>query len=392
MQLHLYAICAVDIMGCILLMLVFVCLRTRLVNHTLKNRIFTCSILLCAVACLGDLAAWSLDGNPSVLVRTIALGLNTVIYILFLAIVVLWNVFLCAHLYRDDQAIIIRETLPVSIPAGIVCILTLLNLLFPFLFSIDGQGWFHYGPVFPLYHLVAAYGLVYSLVVYHRFLKENGHLEFFPVFVFLFPIILGYLIHIVVPGLSVGWAGTAIGIAGIALCLQNELSFTDDLTGLYNRTYLDSLEDRLLQKSKRTRIGGLMVDTNMFKNINDSFGHVTGDSALVDLAGIFRSTMKVGTIVIRYAGDEFILLTANTSKEGLERQIEAISRGVEQFNASNSRPYMLSLSYGMGLYETGMTMDQFIKKLDTSMYDFKEAFYRAHPELSRRKGDLPAGE
>lgn len=392
MQLHLYAICAADIMGYILLMLVFVCLRTRLANHTLKNRIFTYSTLLCAVACLGDLAVWSIDGNPSVPVRAIALALDTVIYILFLAVVVLWNAFLCAHLYRNDQATIIRKTLPVLIPAGTVCILTLLNLRFSFLFSIDGQGWFHYGPVFPLYHLVAAYGLAYSIVVYHRFLKENGHLEFFPVSVFLFPIILGYLVHIIVPGLSVGWAGTAIGIAGIALCLQNELSFTDDLTGLYNRTYLDCLEDLLVKKGKRTRIGGLMVDVNMFKNINDSFGHVAGDSALVDLANIFRSTMKVGTIVIRYAGDEFILLTANASKEELERQIEAIGRGVEQFNASNSRPYMLSLSYGMGLYETGMSMDQFIKKLDASMYGFKKAFYQAHPELSRRQSDLPVCE
>ena len=159
---------------------------------------------------------------------------------------------------------------------------------------------------------------------------------------------------------------------------------------MYNRTYLDCLEDLLVKKGKRTRIGGLMVDVNMFKNINDSFGHVAGDSALVDLANIFRSTMKVGTIVIRYAGDEFILLTANASKEELERQIEAIGRGVEQFNASNSRPYMLS--HGMGLYETGMSMDQFIKKLDASMYGFKKAFYQAHPELSRRQSDLPVCE
>ncbi len=392
MQLHLYAVCAADVMGCILLVLTFICLRTRLANHTLENRIFASSIVLCAVACLGDLAIWSIDGNPSAIVRAVALGLDTVMYILFMAIVLLWNLFLCAHLYRGDQAIVIRKTLPVSVPVGIACILTLLNLRFPFFFTIDGTGWFHSGPVFPLYRLVAVYGLVYSLVTYHKFLRENGHLEFFPVSAFLFPIILGYLIQIIVPGLSVGWAGTAIGITAIALCLQNELSFTDDLTGLYNRTYLDCLEDRLLQKGKRTRIGGLMVDINMFKNINDSFGHVTGDSALVDLAGILRSTMKVDTIVIRYAGDEFILLTANASKEGLERQIEALGRGVEQFNAGNSRPYMLSLSYGMGLYETGMSMDQFIKKLDVSMYGFKKAFYQAHPELSRRQGDLPLCE
>lgn len=88
--------------------------------------------------------------------------------------------------------------------------------------------------------------------------------------------------------------------------LKNEIIFTDCLTGLYNRVYLEFLHKRACNK-KNCWISGIMIDLNGFKQINDNYGHSEGDLALCIFADLLRKSFSEYGVVTRYAGDEFVL-------------------------------------------------------------------------------------
>jgi len=110
------------------------------------------------------------------------------------------------------------------------------------------------------------------------------------------------------------------------LAKRLEIMATEDqLTGLYNRHYLENTLDRLTAGTKRrnTKICTLMCDLDHFKDVNDSYGHDAGDRVLMQLAKILLNAVRDADLVIRFGGEEFMILLVDcdpaTSKEMAER-------------------------------------------------------------------------
>jgi two-component system, cell cycle response regulator len=94
------------------------------------------------------------------------------------------------------------------------------------------------------------------------------------------------------------------------------MALTDPLTGLYNRAYFDiALES---EAARNQRKGGtfalLMLDVDLFKQVNDEYGHPTGDAVLRQLAGSLQDMVRRSDVVCRYGGEEFALLLPETSE------------------------------------------------------------------------------
>ena len=102
--------------------------------------------------------------------------------------------------------------------------------------------------------------------------------------------------------------------------LQSELreqAIRDPLTGLYNRRYLTEALEREFARARRESypISFVMIDIDHFKDINDSFGHPAGDAILQRLATLILSQTRIGDIVCRYGGEEFLVVLPNVSSE-----------------------------------------------------------------------------
>ncbi|MEK6618650.1 MAG: GGDEF domain-containing protein, partial [Nitrospirota bacterium] len=129
----------------------------------------------------------------------------------------------------------------------------------------------------------------------------------------------------------------------------SRLIFEDELTGLYNRRFLynyfehkvpwDELEDRTLSL--------IMMDLDYFKQINDAYGHQSGDQALVLVAGLLKEVAGKDGLPIRYAGDEFMILLPESPKpvamEMSERLVERIHRQPLTVGGQTTLPLTLSI-------------------------------------------------
>ncbi|MBI3947569.1 MAG: diguanylate cyclase [Armatimonadetes bacterium] len=110
------------------------------------------------------------------------------------------------------------------------------------------------------------------------------------------------------------------------------LSFTDGLTGLWNRRYLNQRLDEEVRRARRAAqpLSCLMVDLDHFKGINDRFGHQQGDLVLQMVAGAIRQAVRSSDVVGRYGGEEFCIITPAADLEGAAQIGERIRAGVAE--------------------------------------------------------------
>ncbi len=150
------------------------------------------------------------------------------------------------------------------------------------------------------------------------------------------------------------------------------LSITDGLTGLYNQRYLDEAAPKALATAKEqgNPLSVLMVDSDCLKNVNDQFGHAAGDRFLRELADVMRREVRATDIVVRYAGDEFIILLPDTSSENAHHIAERIRVAVQQIPLGYDVP--LAVSIGIATWpEHADELEGLLKAADQALYRSK---------------------
>jgi len=156
----------------------------------------------------------------------------------------------------------------------------------------------------------------------------------------------------------------------------NDMAIIDELTGLNNRRGFLTLAQQQLKFSERNEEKAtlLFMDLNRFKEINDTYGHKTGDTALVRLAGILTSTFRGSDIVGRFGGDEFVVLAMDTAEGTEEIMIDRLESNIEEEKARSDAPYELSLSIGTAVFDPAepKMLELLILEADEKMYEDKE--------------------
>jgi len=156
------------------------------------------------------------------------------------------------------------------------------------------------------------------------------------------------------------------------------MSITDELTGLYNRRYLNERLTEEIERARRYKypISCLMLDLDHFKNVNDTYGHQVGDLVLEEFARILKDSTRVVDIIARYGGEEFLIVLPMTNLKGAQTLAERIRRNVELHRFAKDLALPVTVSVGCAQLDPtkGDEMDPelLIQLSDKALYEAKK--------------------
>lgn len=323
------------------------------------------------IANISDCCVYYLAGSSNIVIKVLVFLSGSGLFLENVMIGYLWAKFIMVHMnipFSDIRRNIYRTIGLISI------VLLVINIFYPLVFSVS-DGRYQRGFAYIIFLIFAAFYILDSLYLYVKRVKKNGSLKLFPVHIFLIPVILGVVIQAFFVEIAITWTSIAISVAGIMTALKNEIIFTDYLTGLYNRVYLEFLHKRACNK-KDCWVSGIMIDLNGFKKINDNYGHAEGDLALCIVADLLRKSFSEYGVVTRYAGDEFVIMLNTTDDQLIQKIIKSAKKNFVTENEKNDKPYQLSASMGYAITNlSNETIDDFMNRIDEQMYQNKMKYY-----------------
>jgi diguanylate cyclase (GGDEF)-like protein len=155
------------------------------------------------------------------------------------------------------------------------------------------------------------------------------------------------------------------------------LSFTDPLTGLYNRRFADESLKRLIAEAGRGRIFSIAAfDLDGFKRLNDSRGHAAGDDILVDFARMLRAGLRGADIPVRMGGDEFLILLPGTGLAQTILVVERLRSAVREARWGVPDA-IVTVSSGIAQWTDGQSGEALLQSADRSLYIAKRAQHAA---------------
>jgi diguanylate cyclase (GGDEF)-like protein len=117
----------------------------------------------------------------------------------------------------------------------------------------------------------------------------------------------------------------------------------------------------------------VLVDVDHFKKVNTRFGHLTGDVVLAEVATLLKSSVRGSDAVVRYGGDEFLIILANTTSTGATNVLKRITDYLEDWNhAGHLKKFELKLTMGLAEWKAGQTLDEMLDAADRQMYAGKQ--------------------
>lgn len=160
---------------------------------------------------------------------------------------------------------------------------------------------------------------------------------------------------------------------GYQLDKLTERAMKDTLTGSFNREWFAAWFPKLMHQANRRnkKITVSLIDINDFKHINDQYGHLAGDQVLQLISSSLRSNAAKGEIVVRWGGDEFLLICPYGNHRNVSALYASINETLEKL--SMRLGMRVSASVGTSAFpEDGRTLEELLKKADDRMYGDKE--------------------
>jgi diguanylate cyclase (GGDEF)-like protein len=170
---------------------------------------------------------------------------------------------------------------------------------------------------------------------------------------------------------------------------QSELaaSMVDSLTNVFSRSFLRELLQGEISRAQRNNrpLGLIMCDVDNFKTVNDRFGHLMGDYVLAQIAGILKSCVRGSDYVVRYGGDEFLVVLSETDTAGSQIVMNRIRQKVGDWDRANRLgDFSIGVSLGLHQHVAGQSAEQAVSEADARMYAEKQAAHEKRALAANR--------
>ncbi len=339
---------------------------------SLQHKLYSMMLFLTILLLLLDILS-RFDGNPGTVYPFLNSIGNFMMFLLNPILPSLWFLYVNNQVYHDTERTR-KLYLPILVLNAVNAVMVAVSQFTGWYYSIDSGNVYHRGPLFLLSAIITIYLLVTAFFIVWRKRKRINKRHLFSLLFFPVPPFVGILLQLQIYGISFILNFTALTLLVVLLNIQNDSIYTDYLTGIGNRKNLEAvLKEKISKVSPCRTFSLIMLDIDNFKEINDTFGHEMGDTALKASADLLKRCIRSTDYITRYGGDEFCLILEIYDIKSLNAVADRISCCVGQLNESGALPFKLDFSAGHAVYDydAGLTVDEFLKQVDLLMYENK---------------------
>ena len=263
----------------------------------------------------------------------------------------------------------------VMLPGLFFLVLNVVSIWTGWVFTVSPENVYAHGPLFWL-QTIGAYGmlaipLVHLVVRLIRRVTPPPRNVVLNLLSFYFIPIIGAIVSLFYTGMPGSWTCAAISLVLLYINDQDREIIRDGLTGLNNRKTLDGVFPEYVKTGEPLYL--FMMDLDRFKQINDTYGHPVGDQALVAAASLLSASM-VGRkgILVRYGGDEFLIMGFFEDDAGADGFKQAILQRFDDYRREHKPPYWFAMSIGYSRHRPGQTLEALIDQADHALYQEKQ--------------------
>ena len=275
-------------------------------------------------------------------------------------------------------------------------LLNLFSILTPWtklVFYFDESNIYHRGPcniIFSLFFMLyLLFTSIIALVKYRKTILLSDKNELLSISTFILAPLIAGVAQAFMYGCSLSSPATAFSMLLVFLNLQDCAISQDGLTQLNNRFTLDRYLQNYFSSDKKDSICLMIFDVNSFKSINDSYGHLNGDKALIQISTTLKIAFgKTNAFLARYGGDEFVAILRDIDEEKAKAEIAKVHSTLSNFNDTKKFPFALSISAGYSFCpsDTITSSKELIEQADKSMYEDKKQYHKSlraqHPQTN----------
>ena len=359
-------------------------------KNSVGTELFCRMLVVTLLAQATETISFLLDGVPGAASRFWLYLTNTVCTGATVCVGYAWCLYVDFRVYRSTGRLRRRHLL-LGAPLLALLVLLVANLFGTgWIFTISADNVYRRGPLNILLYLLLFGYYAESVWQVHKARRDSVTVEFFPVYYFVVTCAVGTVLQGVFYGMAFGWLSVAIAFVFVDSQTRSLRGYTDELSGLFGRKYMNYCLDRI-HATQEKDVYGIMMDVNCFKEINDTYGHAEGDRAIQEIRHILSGALAANSVAIRMSGDEFMVLIRHGSEELLDKTCAAIEQRVQHYNATApAGSFQLSFSTGVAKYEGG-SVEKFLVELDRRMYAEKRAFHAARDgHAAPEQGNTPS--
>ena len=374
----------VNIFAALPLTIVLVAMHVRRDNSNYTARLFRTLLLVNAAMLVLEVLSWSFNGRPGGLNRGLNYASNWIFVWLSPLIISVWASYIDYHVHGSRERL--RRRWYYAHPMIVSTALLVLNFFEPLVFTIDAGNLYTRKPLLwanlGASYLTHLYVLVMAMRNRYRI---RGRLVTIILLFTLLPAV-GAFFQVLYYGLLTIWPLMAIVLMLTYVFVESYNASMDYLTGLFNRLRADEYVHGLMDAG--TPFGIAVIDLDDFKTINDTYGHHEGDAALISFADLLAEEFAGQRMIVRFGGDEFVVVTGSTDTDALRGMEERLQERVAGLNEISEKPFKLSFSFGFAVFHPDRirSYEELFIEADQRMYAEK----RENKRLRRRAGD-PAG-
>lgn len=367
----------IDILSMILL--ISLAFKAHASNFISSHKHYFQNVLLSNVVLAGSDLIWIFNNNFLSLTKVfprIGVGLsyllNGINVIAMVAMGMTWLLFseavLGSYVIRDRKKFMLTLT-----PVLVIALLVLTTKQTRLMFYISPEGKFTRGLGYALQVAVSLGYILISVIRAFMYARRAQSLQARQkansIASFVIAPVCAGAAQVYLNDMPVLFIGTVVGLLHVYISLQEQQVLTDPLTGLNNRRLLDQKIDTAIQRQNdKSDLYLLVIDADNFKTINDKFGHIEGDKALMRIAEALKQNSVKEDFICRSGGDEFVMLHRAYAGDDCTRLINGINAVLQM----QEYPYKLTVSIGKTRYTPDMNgWKQFLDAADEEMYRIK---------------------